>query len=118
MGSWLKAWQYQLSIFPCGVQVFYGGNKKAIFFVASRGHHADIGGITPGNLPISHTIPPHITLRTSFPPPTHTQGSMPPNSKHLSEEGMCVKSFKIVQNGIFQEDGKRIEADMGGWVDS
>ena len=33
-------------------------------------------------------------------------GSMPPNSRFLWEEGMCVKSFKLVQNGIFQEDSK------------
>lgn len=48
-----------------------------MFFVASRGHHADIGGITPG--------------------------SMPPHSKSLDEEGATFKSFKLVKNGIFQE---------------
>jgi 5-oxoprolinase (ATP-hydrolysing) len=51
-------------------------NGKAIFYVASRGHHADIGGITPG--------------------------SMPAFSKFLSEEGVAIKSFKIVKNGLFQ----------------
>ena len=37
-------------------QVFYPGCEKPVFFVASRGHHADIGGITPGTctLPPSH----------------------------------------------------------------
>ena len=30
------------------MQVFYTGQNKPVFFVASRGHHADIGGITPG----------------------------------------------------------------------
>ncbi len=29
-------------------QVFYRGNDKPVFFVANRGHHADIGGKTPG----------------------------------------------------------------------
>jgi 5-oxoprolinase (ATP-hydrolysing) len=48
--------------------------------VANRGHHADIGGITPG--------------------------SMPPFSKTLLEEGACIKSFKLVKDGIFQEQGK------------
>lgn len=48
-----------------------------MFFVASRGHHADIGGITPG--------------------------SMPPHSKSLSEEGATFKSFKLVESGVFQE---------------
>lgn len=31
---------------------------------------------------------------------------MPPDSKYLWEEGMCVKSFKLVENGIFQEEGQ------------
>jgi 5-oxoprolinase (ATP-hydrolysing) len=58
--------------------VFYPGYDRPVFFVANRGHHADIGGKTPG--------------------------SMPPDSKYLWEEGMCVKSFKLVDDGIFQEE--------------
>lgn len=54
-------------------------NKKLVFFVASRGHHAEIGGITPG--------------------------SMPPFSKFIWEEGAAIKAFKLVENGIFQEEG-------------
>lgn len=54
-------------------------DNHPIFFVANRGHHADIGGISPG--------------------------SMPPFSKRLLEEGACIKSFKLVENGIFQEEG-------------
>lgn len=54
--------------------VFSGGH--VVFFVASRGHHADIGGISPG--------------------------SMPPNSKVLAEEGAAVVSFKLVKDGAFQ----------------
>ncbi len=50
-----------------------------IFFIASRGHHADIGGISPG--------------------------SMPPFSRKLLEEGVCIKSFKLVENGVFNEEG-------------
>jgi 5-oxoprolinase (ATP-hydrolysing) len=46
--------------------------------VASRGHHADIGGITPG--------------------------SMPPHSTHLNQEGAAFKSFFLVQKGQFMED--------------
>lgn len=30
---------------------------------------------------------------------------MPPHSKYLWEEGMNVKSFKLVKNGVFQEEG-------------
>jgi len=54
-------------------------NGKPLFFVANRGHHADVGGITPG--------------------------SMPPFSKSLQEEGVCIKTFKLVQGGEFQEEG-------------
>eukprot|EP01064_Diplonema_japonicum_P036003 TRINITY_DN7960_c0_g3_i1.p1 TRINITY_DN7960_c0_g3~~TRINITY_DN7960_c0_g3_i1.p1 ORF type:complete len:1253 (+),score=311.12 TRINITY_DN7960_c0_g3_i1:32-3760(+) len=57
--------------------VFSGG--KAVFYVACRGHHADIGGTTPG--------------------------SIPPFSKRLIEEGAHIKSFKLVSGGVFQEEG-------------
>lgn len=51
-----------------------------MFYVASRGHHADIGGITPG--------------------------SMPPHSTALQQEGAVFLSFKLVQGGVFQEEGE------------
>ncbi|KZP10986.1 Hydantoinase B/oxoprolinase [Athelia psychrophila] len=54
-------------------------DKEIIFFVASRGHHADIGGILPG--------------------------SMPPTSVALYEEGAEIESFKIVNDGMFDHDG-------------
>ncbi|XP_037714938.1 5-oxoprolinase [Drosophila subpulchrella] len=57
--------------------VFYENHPRPVFFVASRGHHADIGGITPG--------------------------SMPPHSTSLAQEGAAFKSFLIVENGLFQE---------------
>ena len=37
---------------------------------------------------------------------------MPPDSKFLWEEGMCVKSFKLVKNGIFQEEGWSYHTSM------
>ncbi|CAM9540519.1 unnamed protein product [Chrysoparadoxa australica] len=49
------------------------------FFVASRGHHADVGGIAPG--------------------------SMPPLSKTLVEEGAAIVAFKLVENDTFDEEG-------------
>ncbi len=55
--------------------VFKGA--EVIFFVASRGHHADIGGMTPG--------------------------SMPPDSKQLSDEGTAIISFRLVEQGRFRE---------------
>ncbi|KAH3767251.1 oxoprolinase 1 [Pelomyxa schiedti] len=52
---------------------------RPVFYVASRGHHADIGGITPG--------------------------SMPPFSTSLEDEGARIKTFKLVENSQFQEEG-------------
>ena len=59
--------------------MFYREEPKPVFYVASRGHHADIGGITPG--------------------------SMPPHSKTIHEEGAVFKSFFLVKNKRFQEEG-------------
>ncbi|KAI9374855.1 Hydantoinase B/oxoprolinase-domain-containing protein [Aspergillus egyptiacus] len=53
--------------------------KEIIFFVANRGHHADIGGIVPG--------------------------SMPPNSTELWQEGAAIESFKMIKEGVFDEAG-------------
>lgn len=60
------------AITPCYFQ------NKPIFFVASRGHHSDIGGKTPG--------------------------SMPAFAQNITEEGVAFKSFKIVESGVFQEE--------------
>ncbi|KAJ5123783.1 Hydantoinase B/oxoprolinase-domain-containing protein [Penicillium atrosanguineum] len=57
--------------------VFKPGTADIIFYVASRGHHADIGGILPG--------------------------SMPPNSTELWQEGTAIESEKVVSNGVFNE---------------
>ncbi|PWZ02971.1 Hydantoinase B/oxoprolinase [Testicularia cyperi] len=62
-------------ITPCHAE----DSDEIIFFCASRGHHADIGGITAG--------------------------SMPPTSKTLFEEGARIKSFKIVSEGKFDRQG-------------
>ena len=59
--------------------VFDTKTSEIIFFTASRGHHADIGGILPG--------------------------SMPPTSITIFEEGANVESFKIVSDGIFDKKG-------------
>jgi 5-oxoprolinase (ATP-hydrolysing) len=56
--------------------VFLGGASPA-FFVASRGHHADIGGMTPG--------------------------SMPPFSSTIADEGVLIDNFKVVEAGVFRE---------------
>ncbi|RMZ82531.1 hypothetical protein DV737_g2018, partial [Chaetothyriales sp. CBS 132003] len=61
--------------------VFAPGTEDIIFYVASRGHHADIGGILPG--------------------------SMPPNSTELWQEGTAIESEKLVSNGVFNETRMR-----------
>ncbi|MBK9606467.1 MAG: hydantoinase B/oxoprolinase family protein [Betaproteobacteria bacterium] len=52
--------------------------SRPVFYVASRGHHADIGGITPG--------------------------SMPPDSTHVDEEGVLFDNVQLVARGRFLED--------------
>ncbi len=61
---------------------------RIVFFVASRGHHSDIGGIAPG--------------------------SMPPMSRSLAEEGAAFRAFKIVRGGQFQARASRcLKHDKG-----
>ncbi|WP_445245786.1 hydantoinase B/oxoprolinase family protein [Microcoleus sp. OTE_8_concoct_300] len=57
--------------------VFARDSSLPLFYVASRGHHADIGGITPG--------------------------SMPPNSKTVTEEGVLLDNLLLVREGNFRE---------------
>jgi 5-oxoprolinase (ATP-hydrolysing) len=57
--------------------VFDVDGAEIIFFVGSRGHHADIGGITPG--------------------------STPPVSRTLEEEGVVIDDFLLVDGGEFRE---------------
>jgi len=63
--------------------VFAPDGKTIWFYVGSRGHHADIGGITPG--------------------------SMPPNSTVVEEEGVLFNNVKLVdgQTGLMLEDSVR-----------
>jgi 5-oxoprolinase (ATP-hydrolysing) len=55
----------------------FSGDAAPSFYVASRGHHADIGGITPG--------------------------SMPPFSKTIGEEGVLLDNFLLVRGGTMRE---------------
>lgn len=61
--------------------VFIGKETDPAFFVASRGHHADVGGLTPG--------------------------SMPSRSHHIDEEGALFRAVPILKDGRFQEDEVR-----------
>ncbi len=57
--------------------VYLDDSDKPLFYVGSRGHHADVGGATPG--------------------------SMPPFSTTLEEEGVQITNFKLVENGRLRE---------------
>ena len=58
--------------------IFDEEGENILFWTASRGHHADIGGIVPG--------------------------SMPATSRELWEEGAMIDAIKMVENNVFQEE--------------
>jgi 5-oxoprolinase (ATP-hydrolysing) len=57
--------------------VFDAAQREILFWVASRGHHADVGGISPG--------------------------SMSPNATTIEEEGVLFDNFKVIDRGRFRE---------------
>ncbi|PQM67647.1 MAG: hypothetical protein CML70_07810 [Rhodobacterales bacterium] len=57
--------------------IFHPSKDEILFFVAARGHHTDVGGLTPG--------------------------SMPPDSREIEDEGVYIDNFKLVQNGNFKK---------------
>jgi 5-oxoprolinase (ATP-hydrolysing) len=57
--------------------VFDTAKREILFWVASRGHHADVGGISPG--------------------------SMSPNATTIEEEGVLFDNFKVIDRGRFRE---------------
>ena len=61
--------------------VFAERGPDLLFFVAARGHHADIGGIAPG--------------------------SMSPKAMSIEQEGIYIDPFKLVEAGRFREDAVR-----------
>ncbi|WP_417251559.1 hydantoinase B/oxoprolinase family protein [Castellaniella sp.] len=61
--------------------VFDENGKDILFYVASRGHHADIGGKTPG--------------------------SAPPDSRTIDEEGVVITNFKLLEHGQLREQALR-----------
>ena len=67
--------------------IFDEAGREILFFVASRGHHADIGGRTPG--------------------------STPPDSRTVEEEGILFDNFKLVDAGAFLEDKLRAHLAAG-----
>ncbi|MDE2100633.1 MAG: hydantoinase B/oxoprolinase family protein [Patescibacteria group bacterium] len=58
--------------------VFDSEGREVLFYVGSRGHHADVGGLTPG--------------------------SMPPDSRTIADEGVVFDNVKLVEQGVLQEE--------------
>ncbi|NNU80118.1 5-oxoprolinase [Halovulum dunhuangense] len=69
--------------------VFDAAGDRIDFVVASRGHHADIGGRTPG--------------------------SAPPDSRHIDEEGVLIRNFRLVERGRLREAETRALLASGRW---
>ncbi len=69
--------------------VFDTAGARVHFFTASRAHHADVGGITPG--------------------------SMPPGSRDIGEEGVLIEPVRIVRDGIFAADTVRGLLASAAW---
>jgi 5-oxoprolinase (ATP-hydrolysing) len=70
--------------------VFAGdGDEAPAWYVAARGHHADIGGIAPG--------------------------SMPPDSHTIRDEGVLIDNFLLVDEGCFLEAEMRALLASGPW---
>ena len=67
------------------VTPMFGNSGEILFYLASRGHHADVGGISPG--------------------------SMPPGSRTIAEEGVLSEGMKIVKQSHFCEE--RLKAWLG-----
>ena len=69
--------------------VYDAARQRLLFFVASRGHHSDIGGITPG--------------------------SMPSDSRHIDEEGILFDNLRLVHDNRLDEQALRDCLDSGAW---
>jgi 5-oxoprolinase (ATP-hydrolysing) len=69
--------------------VFIEADDQPAFFVAARGHHSDVGGVTPG--------------------------SMPPNSRTVEEEGVLIDDVLLVDEGVLLEDETRALFASGAW---
>jgi len=69
--------------------VFVAGQDTPAFFVAARGHHADLGGIAPG--------------------------SMPPNSRSIDDEGIIFDNMLLVDDGHFRDAAVRAHLLDSPW---
>src|SRR3546814_2250487 len=66
--------------------VFDDAGQELLFYVGSRGHHADIGGRTPG--------------------------SSPPDSTRIAAEGVLIDNFLLVEQGRFRERSEEPTSEL------
>jgi 5-oxoprolinase (ATP-hydrolysing) len=69
--------------------VFADAGGEILFFLGARGHHADVGGTSPG--------------------------SMPADSRHVDEEGVLIDNFEMIDGGVFREAETRALLLGGRW---
>jgi 5-oxoprolinase (ATP-hydrolysing) len=69
--------------------VFDAAQREVLFYLGSRGHHADIGGTAPG--------------------------SMPADSTTVEEEGILIDNFKMIDGGVYREAETRALLARGRW---
>ena len=69
--------------------VFDRAGSNILFYVGSRGHHADIGGMTPG--------------------------SAPPDSTHIAQEGVVIDNFRLVEGGHLRDAETRAVLGSGDY---
>ena len=69
--------------------VFLADEARPTFYVAARGHHADVGGVQPG--------------------------SMPPFSRTIDEEGVLLDALPIMRDGVFLESDVMSALSVGTW---
>ena len=69
--------------------VFSDDGDRVLFYLGSRGHHADIGGTTPG--------------------------SMPADSRTVEDEGVLIDNFKMIDAGEYREEATRALLSSGRW---
>jgi 5-oxoprolinase (ATP-hydrolysing) len=67
----------------------FAGADRPCFFVACRGHHADVGGLTPG--------------------------SMPPHSRLIAEEGLLLTNVPLLREGVFDATAWQQRLQAGPW---
>ena len=71
------------------IQPVFAGEDRPAFFVAARGHHADVGGTAPG--------------------------SMPADSRHIEQEGIVLSDVLVAEGGRWREDDLRLRLATGPW---